>query len=461
MIPISLKKFIKESLFYDVKELMKKHSDIKNRLNIKPGSYIISFSLKKHIKDYETFVNKNKNLLIKKYENLLASSGLQIIPAKDGNITTSIMDYFLNNFYEYLVYFLTESKEIEKDFEIEWNKFEKELFSAINKLEVIVHVKNLYFHGGEIIEEFIPWINTKLIWTKSSFEYRLLGWERNGGHNFEFIKTFEPPWILLKRYIDINKQNQLRPEIEKAKEKFNLVLFIIRNEIRGNPFFNNIRLFGLGHYSPSGFITTSLISELDNDIHEEYGKPATLDNPHDYFFKKLLSKVDENCYKKFEFIDWQLRMIGKIEINEEMKNSKKRLKYYLFQKLLNLLSTLNSLLPDIEEDNKKNKDNRENYIPVLLEKIFKMDKNKIIKTINNVYNLRNKIVHGDIEKIDEIMTEIYCDITLLIEDLRFTEYIISQIIKLTLVNLDFKKIEEEYYKTKKPEILPKLILPYT
>ena len=52
MIPISLKKFIKESLFYDVKELMKKHSDIKNILNIKPGSYIISFSLKKHIKDY-------------------------------------------------------------------------------------------------------------------------------------------------------------------------------------------------------------------------------------------------------------------------------------------------------------------------------------------------------------------------------------------------------------------------
>lgn len=460
IIPQSIKKFIKEYIFYEIKELVKKHPDIKNRLNIKPGSYIISYSLKKNIKAYQLFVNKNANQILNKYNNLLTSTGLQIIPSKERNLSSSAMDYFLDDFYEYLIYYLAESNDKEKDFENKWKKFENELFLSVNQLEIIAHVKNLYYHGGESLENILPWLNIKLTWAKSAFEYRLLGWERKGGHNFELIETFEPVWILLKSQVNIDGNNQLRSKTEKIKGKFNLIMFILRNEISGNPFFNNIRLFGLGHYSPSGFMTTSLINELDNDIHEEFGEPATLSNPHDYFFKKLLSKINENCYEEFEFIDWQLRMIGKIELDDRIENSKKREKYYLFQKLLNLISIFNSILPDIEKNNKKNEDNRVNYLPVLLETIFKMDKNKIITTIRNVYDLRNKIAHGDIKKIENIMYKIYYDFKILKDDLRFTEYIITKIIQLTLVNSDFKNIEEKYYKKGDPKKLPKLSGPY-
>jgi hypothetical protein len=450
LIAESIKKYIKESLFQCVDELVKENPDIKNRLNIKPGSYSISFNLRKS-KDYTKFCEQNEALLLEKYNNLIAASGLQMIPSKDRKLAFSTFDLLVDDFFEYMVYYLAESEDKEKEFEDKFVIFENELESKSNKLEVIAHLKNIYFQGGSILENLIPWDDITITWARTAFMFRLLGWERQGDHNFEFLETFQPPWIILKGDIEIGSASDIQSKTRNIIGKFNLFTFVTRNEVGGNPYFNNVRLFGLGHYSPNGIMTTSLINVFDNDIHEEYGKAATLENPHDHFLSELLKKIDPNVYHQYDFIDWQMRMLGKMELNYRIEYSQKRTKYYLFQKLLNLISILNSLLPDM--GNQDNQKNREEYIVEILAAKFSMDKTKVKETFQNTYTLRNKIVHGDVPKIDSIMKSKYSNIEILKEDLRFLEFILTRIINMTLVDQNFKLKEEQYFRSGNPSIV--------
>jgi len=455
--PTSFKKVILSNLKGNVQYLLKEHPTIKNQLNIPLDPFSISDELYPK-KEVNKFILDNQSLILSKY-NILVRPKLQILSDNSKDLALSAFDYFIDDFYEYAVYKCVEVDNIDKTFEEIWNQFQQDFFANEVEIQYLARLKNLYYHGGIGLDNIIPWSGIDGYWTHSAFDYRLLGWERQGGIHYNFLENFYPSWMVLRMKGKVSAPDSLVTNISEVVDKFNLFTFIVRNVSGGSVYFNDIRIFGLGHYSPFLTLESSAVPVYDNDIYEEIGEYTTLEHPWDWSISKALKKCENVSYSQYVFADWQIRLKGTLQTPKEMEESNTKRKYYLYNNLLSLTFVLNSLLPDM--GNHKNKIFREDYLPVLMSKLFGINETTVKETVVNLYEIRNCIAHGKNQEADNEFALRYGDLDKFNEALSLFEHILNDLILLSLVNNHLKTILEQWYNSGNTASLPTLIKPFS
>lgn len=106
--------------------------------------------------------------------------------------------------------------------------FESDFFSGQNTIELLARLKNVYFHGGMVLSDIMPWDNTDAFWARSPFDYRMLGWERKRSHLYEFMDFFQPSWIVLRKSVNVSSSLNLLNGIKQSINEFNLPRLILR-----------------------------------------------------------------------------------------------------------------------------------------------------------------------------------------------------------------------------------------
>lgn len=457
-----IKKTVLDNLEGCVSYLLKEHPDIKQRLDIPVELFSIDEELM-NLKEFQEFVNVNRQLIRDKY-NLLVKPRLQIIEDKNQDMEKSLLLHFFEDFYQYAVYKCVEADNFTVTFNDLWKFFEDEFFAQENIFEFQARLKNVYYHGGIGLENIIPWGEVDAFWARSALDYRMLGWERNGGIHYKFMEYFQPSWIVLRKKSKVGKTQHILTACKEAEDQFNLFTFVVRNISKGDAYFNDIRYFGLGHFSPDSTFGVSWHSVKDNDIYEEFGEYTTIENPWDWTISKVLEKCDPSSYKDYSFADWHLRLNGKFKFPFDAEYSDTRKQYYLYEKILNASFVFNSLLPDIKDKNgfpshRDNKVFREDYLPEVLSKYSGIDKAKAKSTIISIYDVRNKIAHGKPQEAVSALTSIgnFKDIE---DKIHLFNYTISRLILISLANSDFKIRMDGYYTSKNLTTLPTLINPF-
>jgi len=462
--PLPFKKIILSGVKEHVQHLEEDHPTIKNQLNIPLDLFSVSHCLRPK-KTVNKFVEDNQGIILTKYNTLIRPK-LQIMSDNTLDLAHSAFDYFLDDFYEYAVYKCVESDNVEEDFNKLWLQFEQDFFANEIEIQYLARLKNLYYHGGIGLDNIIPWTGVDAYWTHSAFEYRLLGWERKGGIHYNFLENFQPSWMVLRMKKKVATVNNFVAGISEAVDRFNLFTFIVRNVSGGSVFFNDIRIFGLGHYSPFLDFGASASPVQDNDIYEEVGEHTTLDHPNDWFISKALKKCEGVSYSEYLFADWQIRLKATLQTPDDFGESTTKRKYYLYNNLLGLTFVFNSLLPDLKDKNghpshRDNKIFREDYLPILANLIYGMTEAMVKQTIIDLYEIRNCIAHGKNQEADREFASRYGTLDKLNDGLRLFEHILNELILLSLVNSNLKTTLEQWYGTKNSAILPVLVKPYS
>ncbi len=443
----NIKNAIKESVEETIQHLSEEYPDIKQRLNIPVELFSIDEELKE-LPAFQKFVNANRTLIREKY-NILVKPRIQIIEVNEEDAERSLLLHFIEDFYQYAIYKCVESDEWESDFEKVWNFFQSEFFAIQNQFEFQARLKNVYYHGGIGLENIIAWNDVDAFWARGPLDYRMLGWERKGGWSYEFMDYFQPSWMVLRKKVKIDRNNGIMLSCKDAENQFNLFTFVVRNISSGDAYFNDIRFFGLGHFSPDSTFGASWHSVRDNDIYEEFGEYTTIENPWDWTISKVLEKCDPSSYKGYVFADWQIRLNNQFKFPYDQEYSDTRKQFYLYEKILNSSFVFNSLLPDIKDrngyaDHRKNKDLRESYLPELLASMAGIDKVKANLTITRLYDIRNMIAHGKPQEALNLMIAIG-SLNDVENEIYFFNYIIRRLILISLANPDFKIKMETYY----------------
>lgn len=350
MFPSIIKETVSVSLHSAVEELLQEHPDIRQKLDIPLVLYSIGEELES-LSEYQDFIDNNRQLIREKY-NLLVRPRLQIIEGGGGeDIEQSLLSHFFEDFYQYAVYKCVESENFENSFNEVWNFFETEFFANDVHFEFQARLKNVYYHGGIGLNNIIPWNDTDAFWARSALDYRMLGWERKGGWHYDFMDYFMPSWMVLRKKVIINRNKHILSACSDAKDEFNLFAFVLRNIAGGDAYFNDIRFFGLGHFSPDSNFGVSWEPVKDNDIYEEVGDYTTIENPWDSAISKLLEKCNPSSYKEYIFADWHLRLNARFKFPFDSEYSNIRKQFYSYEKILNFSFVFNSLLPDIKNTN--------------------------------------------------------------------------------------------------------------
>lgn len=461
MFPLSFKEVVFTAVKSDIKYLAEKHPDLKNRLDIELELFSIDEDLLKN-QDYSKFLSSYKVLILQKYK-LLLFPRIQISGSNEDD-TGAILNFFINDFYVYAVYKCAESANVDKVFDEIWTFFETEFFAPSNKIMLKARVKNLYYQSGFNAENIIPWQDVKLTWAKEALDFRTLGWERKGNF-YTFIDYFQAPWIILQKEVAIHNNTEFNLSIIEAENQFNLFMFVLRNTCKGDAYFNDIRIFGLGHFSPLATFGVSWKPIVDNDIYEEFGEHTTLTHPWDWSISKLLKKCNSSAYKEYVFADWQIRLNSQLKIGDTIYQSETRNQFYLFEKILNLSFVFNSLLPDIKNkkgyaDHRANKELREDYLPEVLKNYLSMDKLKTKSTIKTLYDIRNDIAHG---KAQDAKAKLQMLGTMRDKEtqINYFSFMISKIILISLANSDFKLKMEAYFNSKDISKMPQIVSPFS
>lgn len=462
MFPKLFKSTVKNSLDSSIAWLLDEYPEIKQRLNIPVELFSVDEELK-NLPEFQKFVTQNRTLIRNKY-NLLVRPRLQIIEESEQDVEKYLLSHFIEDFFQYGVYKCVEAENVDEAFEEAWSFFEQEFFAEENKFEFQARLKNVYYHGGIGLHNVIPWDNVDLFSARSPLDYRMLGWERKGSRHYEFLDLFQPPWMILRKKVIIGKNKNILSACKEAEDQFNLFTFVVRNISKGDAYFNDIRFFGLGHFSPHSIIGVSWSSIRDNDIYEEFGEFTTIEHPWDWSISKVLAKCNPSSYRDFIFADWHIRLNSKFKFPFDQEYSQTRKQYYFYEQILNLSFVLNSLLPDLKDKNgypssRKNKELRENYLPEILASYGGVDKNNTISTIKKIYDIRNKIAHGKPQEAASSLSSIGTE-----EDIKnkinFFQYIVSRIILISLVNPAFKTEMEVYYNSSNLQTLPTMINPF-
>ena len=451
------KKIVFDNLKSDIQYLIQNYPTIKDQLNIPLELFSINNeSFPKKI--INEFVKDNQAIILSKY-NILISPKLQILSNNFLDLAHSALIYFLDDFYEFAVYRCVESINLESSFNKLWAQFDHDFFTNEIEMQYLARLKNLYYQGGIGLDRIIPWKEVEAYWANSTFEYKLLGWERKSGIHYSFLENIQPSWIVLRMKKKVSARNTFITGISEAIDKFNLFTFVIRNVAGGSTYFNDIRLFGLGHYSPFLDLGASASPVYDNDIYEEMGEYTTLEHPWDWSISKALNKCENVSYSQYVFADWQIRLKGALQIPKEIGKSSTKRKYYLYNNLLSLTFVFNSLLPDM--GNWKNKLFRENYLPTLINQLFGMTEAVIKQTVVDLYEIRNCIAHGKNQDADREFSSRYGTLDKLNKGLEVFEHMLNQLILLSLANNNLKANLEQWYDSGDSTILPPLIKPFS
>ncbi len=454
--PTSFKRITLTNLKGNIKYLLKEHPTIKNQLNIPLDRFSISDELRPK-REVKQFVEANQDPILAKY-NMLIRPKLQSMSKNSQELANSAFEYFIDDFYEYAVYKCVEADDIGTAFNEIWDQFEHDFFADEVEMQYLARLKNIYYHGGIGLENVIPWAGMDGYWVHDAFGYRLLGWERQGGIHYNFLENFYSSWMVLRLKRKASTPQSLFSHIVEATDKFNLFTFVVRNVAKGSVYFNDIRVFGLGHYSPFLTLGSSAVPIYDNDIYEDIGEYTTLEHPEDWFINKALKKCENVSYSEYIFADWQIRLKGALQTPKETEESKTKRKYYLYNNLLSLTFVFNSLLPDM--GNRLNTIFRESYLPVLVLKLFGIDETKTKETIVNLYKIRSCIAHGKNQEADNEFATRYGDLRKLSEALNLFEHILNKLILLSLVNTNPKPTLEAWYRTGNSAALPILVKPF-
>ena len=463
MFPDTFKSVTKDRLQGSIAWLLEEYPDIKQRLNIPVELFSIDDELEV-LSEFQEFVSQNRTLIRNKY-NLLVRPRLQIIEDGEQDTEKYLLSHFFEDFFQYVVYKCVEADNPDEEFDKAWKFFEDEFFAEENNFEFQARLKNVYYHGGIGLDNVIPWDDVTLFSARTPLDYRMLGWERKGGYHYEFLDFFQPPWLLLRKKAVIGRNKSVLSACKEAEAQFNLFTFVVRNVSGGDAYFNDIRFFGLGHFSPQSILGVSWSSISDNDIYEEFGEYTTIEHPWDWSISKVLDKCNPSSYKDFVFADWHTRLNGKFKFPFDQEYSQTRKQYYFYEQILNLSFVFNSLLPDLKGRNGypsaiKNKEFREDYLPEVLSTYGGVDKSNANSTIKTIYDIRNNIAHGKpqdaISALNSLGTE---------EDIKnkihFFQYVVNKITLISLVNTDFKIKMVAYHTSGDTQQIPALINPFS
>jgi hypothetical protein len=463
MFPDNFKSVVKSNLEGSIAWLLEEYPEIKQRLNIPVELFSVDEELEK-LPEFNEFVAQNRVLIRNKY-NLLVRPRLQIIEDAEQDVEKYLLSHFIEDFFQYAVYKCVEADNVDESFEESWKFFEVEFFADENKFEFQARLKNVYYHGGIGLDNVIPWDDVDLFSARSPLDYRMLGWERKGGRHYEFMDFFQPPWMILRKKAVIGGSKHILSACKETEDQFNLFTFVVRNISKGDAYFNDIRFFGLGHFSPHSILGVSWSPIRDNDIYEEFGEYTTIEHPWDWSISKVLSKCNPSSYKDFVFADWHIRLNGKFKFPFDQEYTQTRKQYFFYEQILNLSFVFNSLLPDLKDRNgypnpKKNKELREDYLPEVLTAYGGIDKNYAISTIKIVYDIRNKIAHGKPQEASSALGLIGTEENIK-NKINFFQYIVSRIILISLANPDFKSKMETFHVIGSIQTTPTLINPFS
>lgn len=108
---------------------------------------------------------------------------------------------------------------------------------------------------------------------------------------------------------------------------------------------------------------------------------------------------------------------------------------------------------------KKNKSLREDYLPEVLGDIAGIDKVYAKEIIEKIYEIRNKIAHGNSQEASNALLSMgsFEEIE---KQISFFGYITSRIILISLANPEFKNKLEAYEESGNIQTLPALIKPF-
>lgn len=463
MFHTKIKQTIKDLALETIESLKSENPDIKIRLNIPLESFSIDEALEA-LPEFLEFVENNRPLILDKYNRLIKPK-LQLLASNNQDIEKIILTDFIEDFFHYAIYKCIEFDNPDVTFDESWDFFQEEFFADENHFEFRARLKNVYYHGGVGLDNIIPWNDVSLFSASSSLDYRIMGWERERSRMYQFLDYFQPVWLILKKKATITSNKGIMSVCREAENQFNLFTFVVRNICKGGAFFNDIRVFGLGYLSPHSNFGASWHAIPDNDIYEEFEEFTTIENPWDSSISKVLDKCDPLAYKEFVFADWNVRLNSQFNLSFDSEYSLIRKQFYFYERVLNLSFVLNSLLPDMKNsrgypDFRKNKLLREDYLSKVLAIITRMDEVKIKETINNFYELRNKIAHGNSVEAKSLLNSMGNDVTIN-EKIRFFNYIVSKIILISLANDDFKIKMEIYCDSGDLSLLPSLVNPFS
>ncbi|MBF0208952.1 MAG: hypothetical protein HQK53_18990 [Oligoflexia bacterium] len=449
MFPITLKNAISRDIISEVKRLDKLYPNKRFPLNTSP----LIYGADEYITDeVSKFILENKSKIISNYNKFVLASNLSISAE---NLPNAIFEYFIEDFFGYAVYKCFHSTEILVTFEEIWSNFEQEFFSDEQTITYFLQLKNLYYHGGMSLDSVLEYNGVKAFFSNEDYLYRILGWEREGNF-WKYFDNFYPPWVILSKTLKIGANENINQHLKSFEDDVNLITLVIRCIKGGGLYFNDIRLFGVGNYSPHN--TESMRAVSDNDIYEQISEKTTIDNPWDWFIGKSLKKIKNANYNNLLFIDWSIRLKRNQKTSNKDTVSPRQREFYLYNNLVGLTFGFNSLIFD--NQNKDNSKFREDYIPTLMKEYFRMEEVGVRKTISDLYKLRNKIAHGHYLKARKIVTETFFGYDNLEKALNGFEVIINRLILLSIVNEDIKAKLKKWYKSGDNTMCPVLIKPF-
>lgn len=452
--------------------------EIKNFLFLKIKENLIFFSeqnktteLFENIYFYLDDENKENKQFIKELNKFLKEDSITSIAIKNVNLCNPeiinrggdvksisiplcepiefLLDIF-NDFINYTIRLAINESQQEKIIEEEFKNFEQDFFSDEITITFIANVASFYYYAGHIENLInIPEVNVKI-------KYLLLKNNENRNifftlkNNFElcFLKTL-PKEIkdcptIIEYTININKKENLNDLIDKAEDIFNKVFLAVRLICGGSIHFDFIRPFFIGNYTSN----TPIIKEFpENHLYTYCEKETTINNgPFEVWINRVLEQLISKDYTKYVFINQKIRdsYYRKYIINSNASFSHKFETLKFTERLIDLIQGIENIMGGYGGSTNRK------AMAKLLSKGDAERENEIVELIKNLYEIRDKYIHGS-NKFFSVISNLYKTNTEFERDIDKLEYFLKQIIIFNIVNDDFDIKIKEYTESLMPK----------
>jgi len=358
-----------------------------------------------------------------------------------------LLDIF-NDFIIFVTRLAINEKQQGKIIEENFKNFEHDFFSDEIPITFITNISYFYYHSGDIDNL----INIQDVNLKAKFlllrsnENRNIFFTLKDNFEFCFLKTLfdeirEYPTII-EYTININKKENLNDLIDKAEEIFEKVFLAIRLICGGSIHFDFIRPFFIGNYTSD----TPIIKEFpENHLFTYCEKETTINNgPFEVWINRILEHLIPRDYLKYVFVNQKIRdsYYRKFIFNSKTPFSYKFETLKLVERLIDLIQGIENIMGGHGSTNRK-------AIGKLLSKMDNNKENEIEELIKNLYEIRDKYIHGS-DKFFFIIKSFYKTNFEFEKDIDRLEYNLKQIIIFDILNDDFKNKIKEYIESLKP-----------
>ena len=365
-----------------------------------------------------------------------------------------LLDIF-NDFINYTIRLCINEKQQDKLIEEHFSNFEHDFFSDEIPITFIANISRFYYYSSDI-ENLITNqdLNVKV-------KYLLLRNNTNKNIYFTLKKNFKTCYsntlsdeiknypTIIEYTTFINKNENLNDLMDKTEDIFNKIFLAARLICGGSMHFDFIRPFFIGNYTS----ITPIIKEFpENHLFTYNDKETTINNgPFEVWINRILESLLQRDYFKWVFVDQKIRdsyyrnsiLNSKIPFSYKFKASKQ------VERLIDLIQGIENIMGGYGSSNRK-------PLGKLLSKGEINKENEIEELIKNLYEIRDKYIHGS-NKIFSIIKNKYKTNTEFEKDIDRLEYILKQTIIFDILNEDFGDKIQKYIESLKPPMEYKII----